>query len=149
MIVDQIKNAEQYYSISDRLRKGFEYLLNTDFSNMEVGKYEIEGNQLYALVQNYQTRSMEEGRWEAHKNYIDIQYVFDGNEKMGYAVLDDMEEIQAYNPEKDIYFFKGNGDFVSVSKNMFAVFFPQDVHMPCMTKDTQQNVRKVVVKVKI
>ncbi len=149
MIFDQLKNAHLYFSLGQRIQKAFEYLLNTDLENLEPGKYEIEGENIYAVVQNYDTKPITAGKWEAHKKYIDIQYIIMGKEKMGYSNSIKMIVTEEYNPEKDIMFLKGNGNFLIAEEGYFALFFPSDVHMPGIAVHLSIPVKKIVMKVKV
>jgi YhcH/YjgK/YiaL family protein len=94
------------------------------------------------------TKDISEGRWEAHKKYIDVQFVAQGSELFGYASMNNMKEETEYDTEKDVYFLEGNGNFIDLQEGMFGVFFPHDVHMPSISKDKSIKVKKVVVKVK-
>ena len=147
MIIDRIENRARYHKLGPGIGAALEYLAQTDFAGLAPGRYDIDGDSVYALVQHYETRPREKGLWEAHRRYIDVQYVAAGIETMGYAPLDSMAVSQAYAPEKDCVLFSGNGDFMTVRAGTFVVFFPQDVHMPCLVKVTPGPVRKVVVKV--
>ena len=100
MILDYLKNAKLYYGVSEGLEKGFKFLQENDFSKMEPGRYEIDGSNVYAMVQQYDTKLIENCRWEAHRKYIDIQYIVSGKEKMGYSNIKNMKEIE-YKEEKD------------------------------------------------
>jgi len=149
MILDYLKNAKLYYGVSEGLEKGFKFLQENDFSKMEPGRYEIDGSNVYAMVQQYDTKLIENCRWEAHRKYIDIQYIVSGKEKMGYSNIKNMKEIE-YKEEKDFVHMDGNGDFVTVEAGEFAVFFPEDVHAPCVSiNDDPKPVKKVVVKVRV
>lgn len=148
MVTDSLKNIDLYYGLSERLDKAFDYLKTTDFTSMEVGKYEIEGTDIYAMVQEYQSKPLSEGKWEAHKKYIDIQYICQGIEQMGYAQIDKMTVSTEYNPDKDVLFLSGEGSFFKVDMNDFAIFMPNDAHMPGISAgDSSKGVRKVVVKI--
>jgi len=150
MIADTLKNRSQYASISPRIKAGFEYLAKTDFSKIAAGKYEIDGSNLFALVQEYDSITKEQGKWECHKNYIDIQYIVEGVEQIGVQNIDFLKVTVEYNPEKDIAFLSGDGDFVTLSKGSYGVFFPQDAHMPKVAPgDKPGKVKKVVLKIKI
>lgn len=149
MIVDQIKNAELYACISERINKALNYIKRTDFLKMEPGKYEIDDDNIFAIVNNYETKDPAECNFETHKKYIDVQYVAKGVELMGYAPLDNQEVIAPYSEENDITFYKGEKSFTKVDEGMFAIFYPNDVHTPGAKKDNPQSVRKVVVKVKV
>lgn len=148
MILDRIEFAEQYACISENLKKGFDFLKNTDLSTLEIGRYEIEGTSVFALVSEYNSKAHEDCRLEAHQKYADIQYIVSGREAIGYAPLNGQAIISEYNPDKDIVFFSGETVQLMVEAGMFAIFFPQDVHRPCMQINGPEKVKKVVVKVK-
>lgn len=147
MIIDKLKNAKSYYGLGSRMKAALEYLENTDFSKMEPGKYEVDGTNIYALVQQYDSRLRKDGKWEAHQRYADIQYIAEGVELMGYANLDSMKASQSYDAAKDIVFLEGNGDFATADQGTFVILLPQDVHMPGQAAADPQPVRKVVMKV--
>lgn len=149
MIVDKLKNAEQYYCLGERIRKAFKYLQENDLSRLDEGKHSIDGEDLYILVLRYDSKPMEEGKWEAHRKYTDIQYIVDGREKMGYASIDEMKVVQDYDESKDILFAEGKGSFIDIDKGMFALFAPNDAHMPGIMENNPQKISKVVVKVRI
>ena len=149
MILDKLENAGLYASISENLKTGFDYLKNTDLENLENGRYEIDGKNVFALVSQYESKNPEDCRLEAHQMYTDIQYLVSGREAIGFAPLNDQTVTSAYNPEKDIVFFSGETTPLILEAKMFAVFFPQDVHRPCLQIDAPEKVKKVVVKVRI
>ena len=78
---------------------------------------------------------------------IDIQYIVKGSEKMGYANIDSLKTTIEYNDEKDILFGTAEGDLLTVSEGMFALFTPEDAHMPGLCIDSPQAIKKVVVKI--
>ena len=149
MIVDKLSNAHLYSGLGERIKKAFAYLKETDFSKMELGKYEIDGDNIFALVNEYSTKDQSEGKLEAHKKYIDVQFVAKGNELMGYAPLENQKVIDEYNGQNDIIFFSGEKSFTQVNEGMFAIFFPTDVHLPGIKLNEKTYVKKVVVKVKV
>jgi YhcH/YjgK/YiaL family protein len=146
MIIDQLKNAALYFGTHARMEQAFRYLQKTDFSKIDPGKYEIEGTNLFALIQQYDTKAKEKGRWEAHRKYIDVQYVFSGTELFGYAHLGQLQSV-AFDEAKDFHELKGSGDFLRVPAGMFLVLFPHDAHMPGISVSAPEPVKKVVVKV--
>jgi YhcH/YjgK/YiaL family protein len=149
MIIDKLENAALYSGISDRLAAAFKFLTTSNFSTMEVGRYEIKGDEVFAMVSEYQTKNLSDAKWEAHEKYADVQFVISGQEQMGYAPLNQMEVKEAYRSEKDIVILKGTGDYVTATPNTFLVFFPHDAHQPCVSVGSGCKVKKVVVKVKI
>ncbi len=149
MILDKIENSDAYSLISENLKKGFEYLKNTDLLNAAVGKYEIDGTNVFAMISEYDTKIHEDCRPEAHRVYTDIQLIISGKEAMGYTTLNYQIPITEFNTEKDIVFYACDTVPVILEAGMFAVFFPQDIHRPCMQVDGPVKVKKVVVKVKM
>ncbi|MBM7556867.1 YhcH/YjgK/YiaL family protein [Halanaerobacter jeridensis] len=148
MITDSLSNASCYYEINERLEKAFEFLEENDFSKWKDGKYEIDNDDIFAIVDSYQTKPQEEGVWEAHREYIDIQYISEGTELIGYSNIDTMN-LNEYDKNNDFLTFEGAGDFFRVKPGNFVVFMPQDVHMPAININDSQNVKKVIIKVKI
>lgn len=149
MILDHLTNADIYRGLSERFSAGFDYLRATDFSKLADGRYDILGDELYAMVQSYNSKPQSHGQWEAHRRKADIQYVIAGREKMGIAPLSRMRSLGGYDEEKDVEFFAGEGEFVIVERGTFAVFLPHDVHMPMLAVDRPGWVKKVVVKVRL
>lgn len=148
MILDQLENATLYSCISENFKKGFQYLENTDFSALETGRYDIDGQDVFALVSEYESKDPHDCRLEAHQQYADIQYIVSGREAIGYAILGNQEVLVPFSEEKDIAFYIGESTPLVLEAGMFAVFFPQDVHRPCMQIEEPEKVKKVVVKVK-
>lgn len=152
MIIDKITNHHRYHSLSGNLQKALTYITETDFTALEPGKYIIDGDNIYAMVQRYQTQPMEvKGYWEAHQNYLDIQLVVAGSELFGYAPLETTTIKTPYNPDKDKTVHNApDGEFFTLRKGHFAILYPEDVHWPArQIGSSSQEVLKVVVKVKI
>ncbi len=147
MIIDHLDNVKHYRNLSERLKKGLEFLEEIDFDTIEPGKYNIEGDEVYAMVSEYETKTPENAKVEAHERYIDIQYVVKGEEMMGYAPLEDQDIKTPYNPEKDVVFFNTDYDKILLKEGMFGIFFPTDIHAPGLMTDSPKPVKKVVVKV--
>ncbi|MCW3785409.1 YhcH/YjgK/YiaL family protein [Plebeiibacterium sediminum] len=147
MIIDSLDNVKHYRNLSERINKGLEFLEEVDFSEIEPGRYNIDGDNIFAMVQEYDTKEPENARPETHERYIDIQYVDKGAEYMGYAPLEDQEISQAYNPEKDVAFYNAEVSNVKVEEGMFAIFFPNDIHAPGIKIGESKPVKKVVVKI--
>ncbi|MGE0088288.1 MAG: YhcH/YjgK/YiaL family protein [Bacteroidales bacterium] len=148
MIYDQISNAEKYFCLHPLFEKAFQYLLKNDFLKIPAGKYQIEQDSLFALVNNYFSKSIDESFAESHKKYIDIQLVISGKERMGFGLLDDFTHEQ-YDAEKDLQKHAGKLNFIDVEKNRFVLFFPNDIHMPGLQVDKPEEIKKVVIKVAI
>lgn len=148
MIFDKLENVDTYVSISGGLAKGLWLLQETDFSALEQGKYTVDGDELYFMVQNYQSRPENETA-EAHRKYIDIQYMVSGEELIGIGGLSDMTEEVEANPEKDYWLYHGPMTKIRLNEGYFAVMFPQDAHAPGIAVNEPSPVKKIVVKVQI
>jgi YhcH/YjgK/YiaL family protein len=150
MIIDRIQNRAFYRQLGSRVSEALEYLATTDFTKMPDGKYELDGPRMFALVQRYRPKPLEEIVWESHRKFIDVQYIVKGAERMGYVPLGERMTIkQDYDPDRDIVFYDVQGDLFTVSERCFVVFAPQDVHAPGLAVDRPGNgeVLKVVIKV--
>lgn len=149
MIVDKLKNSSFYYALNDKFEKAFKFLEENNLEEMECGRYEIDGNNLFISIMEYNTVSEDKCLWEAHKKYIDIQYIIHGSEKMGYTNVHNINITKSYDENKDILFGEGRGSFINVSKGEFVIFTPNDGHMPNINIDNSQYVKKAVVKILI
>ena len=149
MIIDKLKNAQNYYALGENFKKAFEYLKNNDLSMLKNGRYEIDGENIFVSVQDYETKQPEEGRWEAHRKYADIQFLIKGTEQLGYTDVDALRPETSYNEKDDIIFLNGSGQFAKAQTDVFLVFFPQDAHMPCICIEQPEYVKKAVVKIKL
>lgn len=147
MVIDKLSNAKLYEAISPRFAKAFEFLRKPDLATTADGKYVLQGDEVFALVQSYDTKPKEQGTFEAHRKYIDIQFVVSGDECMGYANLADLKVKKEYDGKDDYLLAEGPADFVRVRPGMFTIFYPQDAHIPCSAIDKPSKVKKVVVKV--
>ncbi len=149
MILDKLENADIYKNISQRLTAAFEFLQSMDFSMIDNGKIEISGKDIFAVISEYHTKNSDESELEGHRKYIDVQYMVEGSELIAYTPMGNQNISIEYNKQNDITFFKGKGELIKLSTGSFMVFFPTDLHQPCIFVDKPALVRKVVVKVKI
>ena len=137
---------------SPAMERVFEYLKKTDFSKLKDGRYEIDGDLIYATVSRYQSKPEEECRPEAHRRYADVQYVVEGREFIGWcAFTPALKEATPYNEEKDIVFFEKlePESFFVLSEGCFAILTPKDIHRPCCAIEEPSPVLKVVIKVAV
>jgi len=148
MIVDKIENAYLYFGINSSIKKALEFLQNNDCTKLEPGRHEIDGDNLYANVSRYDSKPRDKGVWEAHRRYLDIQYVAAGTEMIGYANLKDLNVTKEYDKDGDYLLLEGNGDFITASQGTFVILWPEDAHMPGIAKNEPEKIAKVVVKVR-
>lgn len=143
--------AISYFKDKERWDKAFNFLKSNDLSGLELKRYDIDGNNLYAPVSEYLTKNEEDARYEAHQKYIDIQYVVSGKELIGVAPLSHKKDVlEPYDASKDIEFLTvTNGENRLATPDIFFIFFPEDAHRPGLKDGENSPVRKIVVKVKI
>lgn len=151
MIYDKITNSATYAALSQDIRESLAYLKQMS-PDTPVGVYEISPR-ARAIVSEYITKPVNEKGFEAHREYIDIQYLLAGEEQIACQPLEYLKETVPYNAEKDIIFFEDGGAIpaqnLPIGNGFFAILFPQDGHMPCLSLTAPVAVKKVVVKVKI
>lgn len=149
MIIDRLGSRFSSSNLPPRLREALEWLRATDVRALATGRHAIDGDSLFALVQEYTTRTAGECRWEAHRMYTDVQYVVSGSERMGFSNISNARELEPYDAARDVAFFEPGEDFVTVRAGMFAIFTPDDVHAPCGAAGKPASVRKIVIKAAI
>lgn len=149
MIVDSLLRADLYYPLSESVRKALIYLRETDFTGMEPGRYDVDGDRIFAIVQAYRTLPADQVKWESHRRYLDIQYMVEGAEYMGISRKQFMNLIYPYDTETDVAKYMGKGDFIRVEQEQFTIFFPNEIHMPKVQILRPEPVLKVVMKVQL
>ncbi len=149
MVIDRIENSARYDVLGNGIALALRALREGHLVRREAGRYDLMGDAVYALVQAYETKPREQGVWEAHRKYIDVQFVAEGTEVMAYANLADLKPRQPYDDANDYALFDGLGSFVTVSSGMFTIFYPEDAHMPGLAAASPEPVEKVVVKVRV
>lgn len=148
MIYDKIDNLNIYAGISEDIRLGLEYL-RTVKADVEKGVHELSPR-VKAIVSEYVTKEENENGFEAHRDYIDIQYLISGSEKIACLPLEYLKETKSYNKEIDASFHEKNAmsaQEMIIGNGYFAIFFPQDGHKPGLCISEPNFVQKVVVKI--
>lgn len=152
MIYDKLKNCARYAGLSPYFKKVFDYLANTDLAALPVGRYDIDGDNAYLLVQDKSLSPWERGVWEGHRKYADIQLVIEGEEILGVRPADDVEVSAPYDPQKDVLLFhpEAEGLALPLEEGAFAVLFPWDAHRPGILKPGgRTQSRRAVLKVRL
>ena len=128
--------------------KVFAYLEESDPEQLVKGKYSLAGDSLYVIVDEYRTEYIEKRDFEAHRRYIDLQYVISGQETIGVSPLKDYEVLKPYVEETDIAFYEMEGGvYRHADERVFFIFFPGDAHKPCISVDQSIPVKKIVFKI--
>lgn len=126
------------------------FLQESDFNAMELGRYALAEDGTYANIEEYTTK--DSSHFEAHRKFIDIQYLANGQEYIYVTPLEHeiSQQVTPYNEARDIEFFdKDSYSKKLLSSDNFLVLFPSDGHKPCMKVDENMKVRKVVVKIPV
>ena len=146
MIVEKLENAEQYFDLHPAFEKAFIFLRQENLAELELKKYELDGDKLFCTISKAVGRSREGAKLEAHKKYIDIQYVIAGDEEMGWRQTSTCAELEsAYNTEKDAAFYTDEPtSWNKVPPGHFTIFFPNDAHAPVIGDG---EIHKVVFKI--
>jgi len=148
MILDVLENAHRYPALNKGFAGAMEFLLRPDLKELPIGRYEIDGDRVYAMVSRESGRRREDALLETHERYIDIQLVLAGTDDMGWKPKSLCRQPSGeYDPKNDIQFFADEPDaWLSVRSGAFVVFFPEDAHMPLISS---RQLHKIVVKVAV
>jgi len=148
MILDVLENAHRYFPLGKGFAKGFQFLLQPNLKELPEGRHEIDGDHVYAIVAKESGRKKEGSLLETHVKYIDIQLVLSGTDNMGWRPDSSCEQSTGgYDPEDDIQFFNDEPDaWLTTKPGAFAIFFPEDAHMPLISSG---HLHKVIVKVAV
>lgn len=152
MIIDTIENLPLYHILETKEEAWIQdFCKKTEEENTKEGRTEFSGEDLYALVQIYNTRTTEESVMEAHRKYLDLQYIVEGEEYFYIHKTSKCKVKEDQTPEKDFIFLECNKPEVKVKaeKGMFVLLFPQDAHMPCIQTEQKKRVKKIVFKIRL
>ena len=137
-------------SLPTDIQRGLRFLADTVIAALPAGRVDIDGDRMFALIQDYDTVPKAEKRPESHARYIDIQYVASGREVIGYAPLaGDNPVAENFFEGRDVQFFSTVADETDLvlGTGAYAVFHPTDIHRPGCAAGAPAKVRKVVVKI--
>jgi YhcH/YjgK/YiaL family protein len=130
--------------------KVFRLLETTAFSDQEPGRHEAAGEDLFYMINHYTTKDVKSVKFEAHRKYIDLQYMTEGEELMGVSGFENGTETETYIPEKDIAFYSvSKAEYHKATPSAFFVFFPEDLHQPGVMVSEPEAIKKVVFKILI
>ncbi len=149
MIYDKLENAARYEGLHAGIAKALGVL--PAYIDKALGRYEIDGKDLFVLVQGYDTKPLSAAVWETHKQYADVQYVVSGNERMGITDTGTLTVLSPYEADRDaaLYVNGGEGALLPCPAGVFVVFYPDEAHMPCVADGGPSPVRKLVAKVRM
>ena len=146
IIVDRLERADNYYHMHPAFEKAFAFLRQNALAELPIGRHEIDGDRMFCIISKGPGRSRAEAKLEAHRKYIDIQYVIAGTDEMGFkptaaCTLSDV----SYDADKDIELFKDESEsWTQVPAGSFVIFFPEDAHAPLVGSE---EIHKAVLKI--
>lgn len=155
MIIQNIQDKNHWQQIQPQLKKTLIWLQNTDLASLPAGRAEIEGDDMFAVVQRYSTADAESIQFESHRAYADVQYLVSGQETILICHSTQIGPVSIlYNASEDIVFYKDptvQPTALHLSAGEFAVFFPEDIHKTrcSMVSGKSESVCKVIVKIKL
>jgi YhcH/YjgK/YiaL family protein len=146
MILDVLKNAPRYLALNSGFAKAVEFLFEPGLPDLPVGRYEIDGDRVFAMVSQDMGLKKEDGLLETHEKYIDIQLIVSGTDDMGWRPKSLCRQPSGeYDPNADLQFFTDTPNtWLSLASGEFVIFFPEDAHMPMISSG---RIHKVVVKI--
>lgn len=144
MIICPWKDLARYESVIPGLKEAMDLVASLE--NFEPATYPLPECGGRVLVQNITTKPAEGAILEAHKNFLDIQYILEGGETMGWAPLETLEPAKPYNDVKDVWHFAGSCDLIDIRPGYCYVVYPEDAHAPGVHRDAEKQYKKIVVK---
>jgi YhcH/YjgK/YiaL family protein len=148
MILDDLRAAGRYETLHPLFRQGFEFLARPDLEQLASGRYDLQGDRLFALVNRDPGRGRSGARLEAHRRYIDIQYLVAGKEEIGWRPTEQCQHVtEPFDTGRDIMFFADAPlTWIELPVGKFMIFYPQDAHAPLAASGDNL---KVVIKVEV
>lgn len=146
MILDRLDQADKYLSLNPHFSKALKFLRRGDLAELEPGRHDIDGKDIYAVIVKGNGRPKDQAKLEAHRRYIDIQFIVSGCDEMGWQSTALCKKVeQKFDPDSDAEIFNDPvATWLTVGAGELAVFFPHDAHAPAAGS---AEFHKVVVKV--
>lgn len=144
MIIDKTENLTIYERLLPNLRSGLQ-AIGSMGKDMETGKYEFEGG--YFLVQEGETRPVDDGDYEVHRKYLDVQIILSGSEEVAWNDISELKTTEDYDSEKDKEMLSGASEHLfTVTEGMCWIAFPHDAHKACRDTGKRRMYKKIVMK---
>ena len=150
MIRALLEHAERYYVLGEGVRLALEYIRGNDLLSLAPGRYPIDGERVFALIQEPTTLPRDRAPFENHRRHADLQATLRGVEHVGYCPVEKLTPKGAYNAETDVQLYDGEGDFLmrNDAGKSFALFYPEDGHQPYVALGDPGPIKKVVVRIR-
>ena len=145
--INKAEFARQYNANKDLWDAAFAYLKNTNLQTLAKGRHVITPDKVIATVTEDSTKNLDKTMWESHKKWVDIQYVIRGEEKIGMTPVSDLKVTRAYDANRDLANYEGEGKYHVATPDRFFIFSPGDAHRPNVTNGKNLPDKKVVIKI--
>ncbi len=151
MIYDQLSRIDLYRPLSSAIARGIDFVKSADLNALAVGRHEVDGERVYAVVFDYDTSAKGTGRWETHRRYIDLQLLIRGEETILVGDVDHLVGATDYDPAKDARFYESAKRSLPIVlvPGVFSIFFPHDGHRATLAVSEPAAIRKLVVKIAV
>lgn len=148
MIVSNLQNSSRIEPLHPLFRTLFEYVKSHDLLHAELGRIEIDGDNLFVNNVFADGVEAEKQSLEAHRDYIDVHILLEGAERIGWKPLEDVtEEVKPYSAEGDCALYADRATaYVDLRPGEFMIVYPEDPHAPLIG---QGKIRKLIAKVKL
>lgn len=150
MIFGNLKYADKYDFLTEKIKACFTYVKEHDLTTYEKGSYKINGDEFFVNIENYATVKREERFWEAHKKYIDVHMIIEGKESIDVSFCDDMQ-IKSFDENRDFVELIGEEKATVnlINKGDFLICYPEDVHRTAIICQQSQTIKKAIFKIKL
>lgn len=151
MIFAKLTDDLVAYNFPTPILKALDFLKTQDLEELPVGKHAIDGDNIYVSVDEVKTKEPTEARFESHEQYIDVQCVIRGEEKIGFAMKSDKATVTEQLIDRDLIFYSAveKEGYIHSSAGHFCIFFPEDLHQPLVKVGEIKTIKKCVVKIKM
>ena len=152
MITSTLSQLFWYKTINPNFARAIDFSLTTNLASLEIGRHDIDGDNVFAIVNEYTTKPVEECDPESHRDYADIQIMLAGAERFGYTPLEATIPTTPYDEERDVAFYTLPEDeisYIRLTPGQFIIFFPTDIHQPEVFHIQPELVKKLVLKVSV
>lgn len=151
MIFTNRKNAKRYENAAPLFKEAFEALFKLADGEFVPGRHEVRGDEIFIFANEYRTKPADQTLYEAHRKYVDVMLMLEGEEYIAHTDIEGAGEItDPYDEKKGDYILAKEGVEPSISimrPGDIAIFFPEDLHCPGRITVEVSNVRKLVAKV--
>ena len=143
------KLVEHFEKYPEKWNATFKFLIESDLKTLPLGRIDLSDD-VFAAISEYETKNPADAKFESHEKYIDLQYLISGEVLIGLSNEKNLKVTSPYSETNDITFYDfDGGKLLEATPKKYFIFFPEDIHRPCIKTDQQQLVKKVVVKIKI